>query len=150
MLLLFSSVEDSTNSAEASSNKFVFGQNMSERVLVSASGARAGVGHEQLLPHSSPRTLQSLWAFLAVLSFVGISCEGTVGFPLLSPGFPCPAALRRCPLCRAGGTWWHCLWLRMASLSEVLEDDFFAVLHLRSSLPSDGVSGPAVKQLPWS
>ena len=30
-----SSIENSTNSADASSNKFVFGQNMSERVLVS-------------------------------------------------------------------------------------------------------------------
>ncbi|KAI2588173.1 RANBP3 isoform 13, partial [Pan troglodytes] len=28
-----SSLENSTNSADASSNKFVFGQNMSERVL---------------------------------------------------------------------------------------------------------------------
>lgn len=35
VFLFSSSVENSTNSADASSNKFVFGQNMSERVLVS-------------------------------------------------------------------------------------------------------------------
>lgn len=37
-----SSIENSTHSADASSNKFVFGQNMSERVLVSACPALEG------------------------------------------------------------------------------------------------------------